>query len=133
MTGRATVFYDGGCPLCRREIDFYRRQRGADSLDWQNISVSRNDVVAPGLTREEALARFHVRLGDGRLVSGGDAFTAVWRHLPLFRPAGLVLSLPGLRWLLNRAYDGFLKLRPAMQRRLSGGTKSCGIEKRSAS
>lgn len=32
--GVATVFYDGSCPLCSREIAHYRRLRGAESLKW---------------------------------------------------------------------------------------------------
>lgn len=72
-------------------------------------------------------------LGDGRLVSGGDAFRAVWRRLPLFRPAGLLLSLPGLSWILNRAYDGFLKIRPMLQRRLAGGAETSCVDVRSPS
>lgn len=131
MTERATVFYDGSCPLCRREIAFYRRRRGADRLSWQDVSSGDDDVVVPGLSRSEALARFHVMLGDGRLVCGGDAFRAVWRQLPLFRPAARLLSLPGLRWVLNRAYDGFLKVRPILQRRFAGSVEECGADSRS--
>ena len=29
-----TVFYDGACPLCNREISFYKRQRGFVRLNW---------------------------------------------------------------------------------------------------
>ncbi len=36
MAGPAscTVYYDGTCPLCRREIAFYRRCAGATSIVW---------------------------------------------------------------------------------------------------
>ena len=131
MTERATVFFDGSCPLCRREIAFYRRLRGAETICWQDVSQNDDQSVAPGLTRSAALARFHVMLGDGRLVSGGDAFRAVWRRLPLFRPAALLLSLPGLRWVLNRAYDGFLKVRPVLQRRMADCAEATPIDGRS--
>ncbi|MDH3579155.1 MAG: DUF393 domain-containing protein [Hyphomicrobiales bacterium] len=113
---RIAVFYDGSCPLCRREVAFYRRRVGARAIEWLDVSETAPDEVAPGLTRAAALARFHVRRRDGTLVSGGDAFRALWRALPLFRPAALLLSLPGLRGLLNRAYNIFLRYRPALQR-----------------
>ena len=31
---RPMVFYDGGCPLCRREIAHYRRIDSAERLRW---------------------------------------------------------------------------------------------------
>ena len=60
-----TVFYDGSCPLCRREIDFYRRRRGAARIDWLDISGLPEGEVAPGLSRCAALDErgwYHNRL-----------------------------------------------------------------------
>ena len=34
-----TIYYDGSCPLCRREIAFYRRQPGSERLDWMDVSA----------------------------------------------------------------------------------------------
>ena len=31
-TMKLTVFYDGSCPLCTREIAFYRHKDGADQI-----------------------------------------------------------------------------------------------------
>ena len=117
-----TVFYDGGCPLCRREIDFYRRRRGAARVRWLDISRMPEGEVAPGLSRCAALARFHVLLPDGRRLSGGPAFAAVWRVLPAFRPLGWAFGFRATGWLADRAYGGFLRLRPWLQRRLAGPT-----------
>ncbi len=111
-----TVFYDGACPLCRREIAFYQRRRGAAQIHWQDISRMPEGEVAPGLSRCAALTRFHVLLPDGRRLSGGPAFAAVWRVLPAFRPLGWAFGFKVTGWLADRAYDGFLRLRPRLQR-----------------
>lgn len=113
---RPIVYYDGACPLCRREIGLYRACRGAETIDW--VDVAGVERPAADLDRAGALARFHVRTGDGRLVSGAAAFLALWRSLPGWRPAAVLLSVPPLPWLLERFYRLFLRVRPAIARRL---------------
>ncbi len=113
---RLTVFFDGACPLCRKEIAFYRRRRGAKGIAWVDVSKDDPSRFAPGLDCAAALARFHVRLPEGRLVSGGLAFAELWVRLPAFRWAGLVFRRAPFRWLLEAGYELFLPLRPTLQR-----------------
>ncbi len=68
--------------------------------------------------REALLARFHAREGD-RLLSGAAAFAAMWRAIPSLRLLGEVARFPPLLALLELAYRGFLRVRPALQRRLA--------------
>jgi predicted DCC family thiol-disulfide oxidoreductase YuxK len=104
------VYYDGGCPVCRREIDVYRRMAGGD-LAFVNI-CERPEAPAPDLDRDAALARFHVRDGRGELVSGARAFLALWRGVPRLAWVARLLSVPPLPWLLEGAYRLFLRVRP---------------------
>jgi predicted DCC family thiol-disulfide oxidoreductase YuxK len=118
-----TVFYDGSCPLCTAEIGFYRRRRGADRVGWVDVSACPAENVTAGLTRDQALRRFHVRDADGRLISGGQAFVVLWTALPGYAWMGRLFRLGPLAWTINRAYDKFLKWPPRLkamaQRRLS--------------
>ncbi|MGP9819830.1 thiol-disulfide oxidoreductase DCC family protein [Salinarimonas sp. NSM] len=116
--GRApelTVYYDGACPLCRTEIGHYSRCRGAERIAFVDVSDAAADP-GPDLPREAALARFHVRDAQGGLVSGAEGFARLWRVLPAWRPAAAVARLPGVGWLLELAYRGFLPLRPHLAR-----------------
>ncbi|WP_205944546.1 thiol-disulfide oxidoreductase DCC family protein [Pelagibius litoralis] len=122
-----TVFYDGACPLCEREIGFYRRRKGAAALHWVDVSEADDGEVAPGLFRDEAMARFHVRDEAGDIVSGGEAFARLWQALPGFRPVGRLFSLWPLTWLINGSYDYFLRFRPRLQR-LAGAFGGKGRE-----
>ena len=110
-SAKLQVFYDGSCPLCAREIAFYRRRQGADGICWVDVSASELPEVSPGLSKDRALSRFHVRSGDGTLVSGGAAFAELWTALPSFRALGRVFQASFLVWVLNGAYDVFLKFR----------------------
>jgi predicted DCC family thiol-disulfide oxidoreductase YuxK len=110
-----TVFYDGACPLCATEIGFYRRRRGAERVAWVDATACSNAILAPGLTRTEALRRFHVRDASGQRVSGGRAFAVLWSALPTFSWLGRLFQVRGLAWLLDRFYDLFLRWRPHLQ------------------
>ena len=115
---KLTVYHDGACPLCSREISFYRRQLGAAAIDWVDVAAIECEDVADDLTREAALARFHVREADGMLVSGGAAFQRLWSALPPFSLLGRVAGWPVVRPLLEWGYRLSLRLRPLIARRL---------------
>lgn len=113
-TPALTVYFDGACPLCAREIALYRGCRGAETVAF--VDVGGSEPLGTGLDRATALARFHVRDADGRLVSGAAAFARLWAQLPAWRPLAFILRLPGALWLAERAYRAFLPLRPSIAR-----------------
>lgn len=112
MTPALTIWYDGGCPLCLREIALMRR------LD-KNARIAFVDLTGQAacpMDRTLMLARFHATLPDGTILSGAAAFAAMWREIPVLRPLGLLARNRSVLWLLERAYLVFLKIRPALQR-----------------
>jgi len=112
---RVTVWHDGDCPLCRREITLMRRldRRGA---------IAFVDVAGAGMCpidRAEMLARFHAREEGGPLLSGAAAFAAMWRAIPLLRPLGEAARSKRVLAMLERLYLRFLGVRPRLQRWLA--------------
>lgn len=103
-----TVYYDGACPVCRREISYYQGRTG-EGVAYCDVAATADP--APDLTREDALRRFHVRLADGRLVSGAAAFLALWGQVPGFSRIASLLSVKPVVAVLDVAYLGFLRLR----------------------
>jgi predicted DCC family thiol-disulfide oxidoreductase YuxK len=87
-----TILYDGGCPLCRREVTFLEsrdRQRHADQPTLAFIDVDSPDYdpgAHQGVTYREAMGRIHGIAADG----------TVLRDLSVFRRA---YELIGLGWL----------------------------------
>ena len=105
------VWFDGGCPLCRREIALMRRLDRRRAIAF--VDASEADVCP--LPQGDMLAQLHAR-EDGRLLSGAAAFAAMWRAIPLLRPLGLLARSPQVLALLERLYAGFLRVRPGLQR-----------------
>ena len=110
-----TVLYDGACPLCRREIGLYRGLQPNAPVCYADVSDPASPLPS-GTTREQLLARFHVRGSDGRLLSGAHAFLALWAALPGWRWLALVGRAPGAAWAMERVYRLFLRVRPMLQR-----------------
>ncbi len=108
---RVTVWHDGACPLCRREIALMRRLDRRGRIAFVDASVAES---CP-LDRAALLARFHA-MEDGRMLSGAAAFAAMWRAIPVLRPIGLLARYRPVLALLERGYLSFLKVRPRLQR-----------------
>lgn len=105
-----TVYYDGACPVCSREIAHYRTRPGAERLDFVDVTTATD--TGPDLDRDAALKRMHVRMADGSLRDGAAAFTAIWQALPGWRWLGRLTALPGVSHGLELGYRGFLATRP---------------------
>ena len=111
---KLTIWYDGACPLCIREIALMRRLDWRGAIDFLDIAPA--DAVCP-LDRQLMLARFHAR-EDGVILSGAAAFAAMWRAIPLLKPLGFVARNAVILSLLESLYLRFLKFRPRLQKLL---------------
>ncbi len=108
---KLTVWHDGSCPLCRREIALMRRLDRRGAIEF--VDASEPGTVCPA-DRDALLARFHAS-EDGRMLSGAEAFAAMWRAIPVLRPLGLVAKNAVVLAILERTYRGFLRVRPTLQ------------------
>ncbi len=113
---KLTVYYDGACPLCRKEIGYYQRKDHAEEILWLDISRCDKSSLGSDLNREDALRRFHVRSAKGELISGGRAFAEIWRILPGFKWLGRRSQNKIIGGLLEIFYRTFLVARPSIQR-----------------
>ena len=110
------VWFDGDCPLCRREINLMRRLDRRRAIVFTDVATGQG--VCP-IDRAELLARFHAR-EDGRMVSGAEAFAAMWRAIPVLALLGQLARNGVVLTFMERLYLAFLKVRPWLQRALRG-------------
>ena len=111
-----TVLYDGACPLCSREIAWYRCRTATETIRWVDVARSADTDLPQGIDRDAALRRFHVLEADGRPISGAAAFLRLWSAYPGLARYTRLRRLPGLLSLMELAYRLFLRLRPLLAR-----------------
>ena len=107
-----TVWFDGACSLCTREIALMRKLDTARAISF--IDATSQTSLCP-LNPAELLQRFHVE-ENGKLLSGAAAFAAMWRAIPVLRPLGLAARNAMVLALLEKLYTVFLRQRPKFQR-----------------
>ncbi len=130
--GTFEVFYDGQCPLCKREIDMVRGKDQHQRLRLTDIADPEFDpsLAASGKTLDELMRQIHGRLPDGELVTGPDVFRQIYGRLGYARLVSLS-RWPVIRQLIDAGYWMFAKLRyrHALHRMRKTGTDChrCGI------
>lgn len=110
---KLTIWYDGSCPLCSREIKLMKRLDRRGAIDFVDLAAS--DGADCPVDRAELLSRLHA-CENGVLLSGAGAFAAMWRAIPLLRPIGLLARIPPVLNLLERVYLAYPKVRPRLRR-----------------
>ena len=89
-----TVFYDGMCGLCSKEIQYYRRLAPSGLFVWQDIARDSRPLLVHKVSQAEALRYLHALDHNGRMQVGVDAFIAIWRELPRWQLLGYAGKCP---------------------------------------
>ena len=100
-----TVYFDGQCPLCNKEISLWRKL-SSDQFRFFDVHQALLDKE----TKNNMLRMLHVRSADGALLIGLRANFKLWRSHPIGWPSYL-LSLPGLFHLTEFIYNAWAERR----------------------
>ena len=102
-----TLYYDGSCPICVREIGLLRRL-ARESLHLQDLNTVVDHPGEP--TRLLMRTTLHLKTADSHWLTGLDANVRAWSHTDwgwMWQP----LRWPGIRALADRAYAAWAKRR----------------------
>jgi predicted DCC family thiol-disulfide oxidoreductase YuxK len=119
------MFFDGGCPMCQREVAHYQTMDRRQRVSWIDISEKPAMLEEYGIGLEAAMKRLHAIDERGRVVSGAAAFVCVWRQLPAYRHVAWLVERLGIVPLLDRIYVRFAAWR--YRRRCEENTCSSGF------
>jgi ubiquinone biosynthesis monooxygenase Coq7 len=111
-TKTCTIYFDGACPLSSKEIATYQTWRGANRIEWIDVSRCSDLALGTQLERAQALSKLHARDENGMLVSGAAAFVMMWRQLPALKWITAFLGHAWMIRILDYLYEAFLKIRP---------------------
>jgi len=114
-----SVFFDGRCVVCSHEIDLYRRRDRDGRIAFIDIMDPRFNPSAEGLDPVAIHDQMHAKRASGEVVTGVDAFIAIWDVLPggVFQALSRVARIRALRPALDLGYIAFAKARPFLPRR----------------
>lgn len=105
-----TVFYDGACPLCAREMVLMKRLDRKHRLSLCDFSAPGYEAESTGLDPARLGAVLHAQWGDGTIITGVEVFRAIWEAVGLGFLARLS-RLPVIDQLTVKAYAWFARNR----------------------
>ncbi|AZB72262.1 thiol-disulfide oxidoreductase DCC family protein [Synechococcus elongatus] len=101
MTGSTwqyTLLYDGGCPLCLREVRFLQRRDRQNRIQFVDIDAPDYDPERyAGISYEQAMGRIHAIRNDGAILQDVEVFRQ------LYAAIGLGWIYAPTRWPLLRS------------------------------
>lgn len=115
-----TVFFDGDCPICAREIALMKRLDRRRQLAFCDFSAQEYDAESSGFAAADLATVIHARWADGSVINGVDVFRAMWEAVGL----GFLAKLSRLSLvepLVLKAYAWFARNRL----RLTGRAHEC--------
>ena len=118
-----TVYYDGQCPLCSREIEHYRALVRGASVLFVDLTQPGFDPVRERVDPDQADKILHVKVGE-KVRTGLDAVITLWEAIPAYGWLGRIARLPILYSFFNAGYRVFAHFRPYLQRILGRRRRS---------
>jgi predicted DCC family thiol-disulfide oxidoreductase YuxK len=102
-----SVFFDGKCNLCSKEINYYRRIAPKNTFNWVDITKTPGELDKFEIKLSDGLRLMHVADSRGNIFTGVDAFIIMWKQIKYWKFLGLFVSLPIIKQIANLLYQYF--------------------------
>lgn len=110
------VYFDGDCPICRREIDLMKMLNRKERLQFIDFATPAYRPTDHGLNQCDLGRVIHARWSDETIITGVEVFREMWEAVGL----GFLSRLsrqPMINRILVKAYTWFAKNRLRLTRR----------------
>lgn len=105
------VLYDDLCPLCEKEIRFYKSRVTPNKFLWKKISKENDFISECQFTRKDALKYLHVRDNNDKWHRGVSGFIIIWRQMRYFKLLAILVNVPLVKQFAEILYWVFAKWR----------------------
>lgn len=122
-----TVYFDGLCRLCSREIQHYRKMRGSGQIRFVDITSADFEAEREQLDPRAVHRHLHARDAEGRLHIGVDAFVQIWRRLPALAFLASLAQRQPVHKSLRALYAIFVRIRPLLPRKSCHDSPFCEL------
>ena len=102
-----SVFFDGKCNLCSKEINYYQRIAPKNTFNWVDITKTPSELDKFEIKLSDGLRLMHVADSNGNIFTGVDAFIIMWKQIKYWKILGLFVSLPIVKQIANLLYQYF--------------------------
>ena len=116
MSNKIYIFYDGNCVVCNTEINFYKKKKNCNLIDWIDISDSNFDASIYGLENFEFRKKLYAKKND-TFLEGVDTFILIWETLEIFSFLTYVSKIKIFRKLMDLGYIFFTIIRPYLPKK----------------
>ena len=132
-TVQLTIFFDGGCPLCKREVDFMNSRNQKGYLKFIDINSADFSFDKYGITYKQAMDRIHAQRLDGSIIRDIKVFQEAYNLIGLgwiYAPTKLPIVDKFIEFIYGiwAKYRLKITFRPSIEK-LCAEKKSCDIYK----
>ena len=121
-TTKLTIFFVGGCPLCKREVDFLQSRNQKGYLSFIDINTSDFYLdLKYGISYKQAMERIHALKSDGSVIKDIKVFQEAYTLIGLgwiYAPTKLPIFDKFIEFIYGRWAKYRLKLtfRPSIEK-----------------
>jgi|TARA_B110000240_G_scaffold116264_1_gene130304 predicted DCC family thiol-disulfide oxidoreductase YuxK len=113
MDEKTEIIYNENCPVCRFEINHYKKYVTKNNLPITFIDLNKVNLDQWNLTQDHAAKKLYAfKAGDK--FEGIEAFRVLWSEMPKYRVLAALVKIPILNLLSKSTYN--LVLAPIIYR-----------------
>jgi predicted DCC family thiol-disulfide oxidoreductase YuxK len=115
-TNKATLVYDGFCPVCSKAIAWIEQHEREGAFEMMPCQSDDLPARFPHLGRAACMKAMHLVLPDGATLAGEQALPEIAKRLEKYSGAADLFRLPGAKTMSRTFYRWFADRRYSLAR-----------------